>query len=98
MWRLALMQVWPWNSYEAIIAQIPPPTANPDKHFEMLISNLDYSDYIGRIAYGKITGGKVAVGDKIVCIHKDGRKEKSTVTKLLSHAGLAKTLLRHHPR
>jgi GTP-binding protein len=76
--------------YETIIEQIPPPTANPDKHFEMLVSNLDYSDYLGRIAYGKITGGKVTVGDKIVCIHKDGSKEKGSVTKLLSHAGLAK--------
>jgi GTP-binding protein len=64
--------------------------ANADKHFEMLVSNLDYSDYLGRIAYGKITGGKVTVGDKIVCIHKDGSKEKGAVTKLLSHAGLAK--------
>jgi GTP-binding protein len=76
--------------YETIIEQIPPPTANLDKHFEMLVSNLDYSDYLGRIAYGKITGGKVTVGDKVVCIHKNGAKEKGTVTKLLSHAGLAK--------
>ena len=76
--------------YEAILENIPPPVANRDKHFEMLVSNLDYSDYIGRIAYGKITGGKVNVGDKIVCIHKDGSKERQTVTKLLSHAGLAK--------
>src|ERR1017187_3843074 len=76
--------------YEAILEKIPPPAANLDKHFEMLVSNLDYSDYLGRIAYGKITGGKVAVGDKIVCIHKDGSKEKAAVTKLLSHAGLAK--------
>jgi GTP-binding protein len=76
--------------YETIIDKIPPPQANLDKHFEMLVSNLDYSDYLGRIAYGKITGGKVAMGDKIVCIHKDGSKEKGTVTKILSHAGLAK--------
>ena len=76
--------------YETIIDKIPPPTANPDKHFEMLVSNLDYSDYLGRIAYGKITGGKVTMGDKIFCIHKDGTREKGTVTKILSHAGLAK--------
>ncbi|HUB66610.1 MAG TPA: translational GTPase TypA [Candidatus Methylacidiphilales bacterium] len=76
--------------YDTIIEKIPAPVANADKHFEMLVSNLDYSDYLGRIAYGKITGGKVTVGDKIVCIHKDGTKEKGTVTKLLSHAGLAK--------
>ena len=43
--------------YEAIIEKIPPPKSRiPDKHFEMLVSNLDYSDYLGRIAYGKITG------------------------------------------
>src|SRR5882762_7928331 len=62
--------------YETIIEQIPPPKANLDKHFEMLVSNLDYSDYLGRIAYGKITGGKVTMGDKILCIHKDGSREK----------------------
>jgi len=76
--------------YDTIISKIPPPTANPDKHFEMLVSNLDYSDYLGRIAYGKITGGKVTMGDKIFCIHKNGTREKGTVTKILSHAGLAK--------
>jgi len=76
--------------YETIIEKIPPPKANPDQHFEMLVSNLDYSDYLGRIAYGKITGGKVTMGDKIFCIHKDGTREKGTVTKILSHAGLAK--------
>src|SRR5208282_5143404 len=51
--------------YDAIIEKIPAPVANADKHFEMLVSNLDYSDYLGRIAYGKITGGKVAMGAKI---------------------------------
>src|SRR5271170_5889085 len=76
--------------YDAIIKYIPAPVATLDKHFEMLVANLDYSDYLGRIAYGKITGGKVIMGDKVVCIHKDGSKEKGTVTKILSHAGLAK--------
>src|SRR5271155_968469 len=75
---------------EAILEKIPPPHANLDKHFEMLVSNRDYSDYLGRIAYGKITGGKVTIADKILCIHKDGTREKGTVTKILSHAGLAK--------
>ncbi len=75
--------------YETILEKIPPPVATLDKHFEMLVANLDYSDYLGRIAYGKIYGGTVAVGDKVVCIHKD-RKEKGTVTMLFSHAGLQK--------
>ena len=46
----------------------------------MLVSNLDYSDYLGRIALGRIVSGRVSVGDSIVCIHRDGRRERATVT------------------
>jgi GTP-binding protein len=76
--------------YEAIIDKIPAPVATLDKHFEMLVANLDYSDYLGRIAYGKIYGGKVTVGDKVACLHKDGTVDKAVVTMLFSHAGLQK--------
>ena len=76
--------------YDAIIQHIPAPVATLDKHFEMLVANLDYSDYLGRIAYGKIYGGKVSVGDKVACLHKDGTVDKATVTMLFSHAGLQK--------
>jgi GTP-binding protein len=58
--------------------------------FRMLVSNLDYSDYLGRIAYGRIISGKVALGQQIVCIHKDNRKEKAKVTAIFSHEGLEK--------
>ena len=54
----------------------------------MLVSNLDYSDYVGRIALGRIVSGRVIVGDSIVCIHRDGRAERTTVTTLFSYAGL----------
>ena len=40
----------------------------------MLVANLDYSDYLGRIAFGKIYSGKAKVGDAAVCLHGDGRK------------------------
>ena len=54
----------------------------------MLVSNLDWSDYVGRIAIGKITGGSVKVGDSIVCIHKDGQRERASVTKVCEFSGL----------
>jgi GTP-binding protein len=54
----------------------------------MLVSNLDYSDYLGRLAFGRIVSGRVNVGDSIVCIHKDGRRERAAVTALFSHEGL----------
>ena len=59
-----------------------------EPYFQMLVSNLDYSDYLGRIAFGRIVSGRVAVGDSIVCIHTDGRRERANVTALFSHSGL----------
>jgi len=74
--------------FEAIIKFIPPPQADPKAPFQMLVSNLDWSDYVGRIAIGKILGGHVAIGDSIVCIHKDGRRERALVTKLMEFSGM----------
>src|SRR6266403_3508257 len=74
--------------FETILKHIPAPTANIDAPFQMLISNLDWSDYVGRIAIGKITGGHVKVGDSIVCIHKDGKRERAAVTKVWEFSGL----------
>jgi GTP-binding protein len=74
--------------FEAIIKHIPAPAANIKAPFQMLISNLDWSDYVGRIAIGKITGGHVKVGDSIVCIHKDGKRERANVTKVWEFSGL----------
>ncbi len=74
--------------FEAIIKHIPAPAANIKAPFQMLVSNLDWSDYVGRIAIGKITGGHVKVGDSIVCIHKDGKRERANVTKVWEFSGL----------
>ena len=74
--------------FETILERIPPPQADANAPFQMLVSNLDWSDYVGRIAIGKITGGRVAVGDSIVCIHKDSRRERATVTKVWEFSGL----------
>src|SRR6266568_4981727 len=60
--------------FDAIIKFIPPPRAHAGEGFRLLVANLDYSDYLGRIAFGKIYSGKVKVGDPSVCIHGDGRK------------------------
>ena len=76
--------------YEAIAWHIPAPKASDAGFFQMLCSNLDYSDYLGRIAYGRITSGSVKVGQSIVCIHMDGRRERGKVTALFGHEGLEK--------
>ncbi|MCS7048210.1 MAG: translational GTPase TypA [Verrucomicrobiae bacterium] len=74
--------------FETILQHIPPPRALPDEPFRMLVSNLDWSDYVGRIAVGKILAGRVQIGDSIVCLHRDGRRHRATVTKVFEFSGL----------
>ena len=81
--------------FEAIVKHIPPPPKAPEAYFQMLVSNLDYSDYLGRLAFGRIVSGRVKVGDSIVCIHKDGRRERDTVTALFGHQGLDRIEVKH---
>ena len=74
--------------FEAIIERIPAPARAKETYFRMLVSNLDYSDYLGRLAFGRLASGRVSVGDSVVLIHKDGRRERTNVTALFSHEGL----------
>ena len=76
--------------YEAIAWHIPAPTKSDVDYFSMLVSNLDYSDYLGRIAYGRVISGSVKSGQSIVCIHPDGRKERGNVTAIFGHQGMQK--------
>jgi len=81
--------------YEAIVKHIPPPPTSDVHYFQFLVSNLDYSDYLGRIAYGRIVSGRVSVNDTCVRISKDGRRERANVTAIFSHQGLAKVEVKH---
>src|SRR6185295_18439819 len=74
--------------FEAIIKHIPPPRAHAGEGFQLLVANLDYSDYLGRIALGKIVTGKAKVGDAAVCIHGDGTKEKAKITAIFHFEGM----------
>ncbi len=74
--------------FETIIERIPAPQADLNAPFQMLVSNLDWSDYVGRIAIGKVTGGHCKIGDSIVCIHKNGKRERAVVTKIFEFSGL----------
>jgi GTP-binding protein len=81
--------------FEAIVEHVPPPKISSEPFFQMLVSNLDYSDYLGRIALGRIVSGRVAVGDSIVCIQRDGRRERATVTALFTYEGLEQVEIKH---
>ncbi len=81
--------------FDEIIKQIPPPTGSGAQYLQILVSNLDYSDYLGRIAYGRILAGRVSVGDTVVVAHGDGRRERGNVTALFGHQGMEKIELKH---
>ncbi len=75
--------------FNLIMEVIPPPQAEPDKPFQMLVSNIDWSDYVGRIAIGKVNAGDVKIGDAVWRIGKDGSRERGKVTKVFEYSALA---------
>ena len=74
--------------FDAIIERIPPPVGDPDGPLQMLVANLDASDYLGRLAIGRIFNGRVKVGDQIAVCKLDGKIQQTKVTKLYSFEGL----------
>ncbi len=74
--------------FETIRDVIPAPVADPEADFKMLVSNIDWSDYVGRIGIGKISGGRVALGDPIWRITRNGKRERGKVTKVFEYNAL----------
>jgi GTP-binding protein len=74
--------------FEAIVDHVPPPRGNPEAPLQMLVANLDSSDYLGRIAIGRIFNGTVKLNDPIAVMKLDKRVEQTKVTKLYSFDGL----------
>ncbi|MGA0899888.1 MAG: translational GTPase TypA [Luteolibacter sp.] len=76
---------------EKIIEHIPAPNADPEAPFSMLVSNIEWDDYVGRVAVGKVLSGGVQKGDSIWLLRKDGTKQQSKVMKTFTYSGLATT-------
>jgi GTP-binding protein len=74
--------------FDAIIAHVPPPRGNPDAPLQLLVANLDSSDYLGRIAIGRIFNGRVRIGDAVAVCKLDARVQETRVTKLYAFDGL----------
>ncbi len=69
---------------DVIIEKVPKPFADLEAPFQMLISAIDYNDYLGRIGIGRIHKGVLKAGDTMVHITKEGNKSESRITKLYS--------------
>ena len=73
---------------EVIAERVPHPTADPDGDFQMLVSNIDWDDYVGRVALGKIQAGTVRKGDSLFRVLKDGTRKRAKVTKIFEYTKL----------
>ena len=67
---------------------MPPPRGNPDAPLQILVANLDSSDYLGRIAIGRIFNGRVKIGDPVAVCKLDAAVQETKVTKLFAFDGL----------
>ena len=74
--------------FDAILAYIPPPVGEPDEVLQMLVANLDYSDYLGRLAIGRVFHGTLNYGDTVAVAKRDGSLQTTKITKLYSFEGL----------
>jgi len=74
--------------FDTILARIPPPRGSVSAPLQALVANLDSSDYLGRLAIGRVFNGRVRVGDPIAVCKLDGSIQRTTVTKLFTFEGL----------
>jgi GTP-binding protein len=74
--------------FDAIVEYVPPPRGDVGAPLQMLVANLDSSDYLGRIAIGRVFHGRVKVGDPIAVCKLDGTVQETRVTKLFAFEGL----------
>src|SRR5262249_27606827 len=74
--------------FDAIVEHVPPPRGNPDAPLQMLVANLDSSDYVGRIAIGRIFNGRVRIGDPVAVVKLSRAVQETKVTKLYAFEGL----------
>ena len=73
---------------DAILSDIPSPAGDPDSILQVLVANLDYSDYLGRLAISRVFEGTLRLGDTVGVVKLDGSLQKTKITKLYSFAGL----------
>jgi GTP-binding protein len=74
--------------FEAILKHIPGPCGDPTSVLQLLVANLDYSDYLGRLAIGRVFSGTLNFGDEVSICKLDGSIQKTKITKLYSFEGL----------
>jgi GTP-binding protein len=76
--------------FDALLEHIPPPPGDARGVLQLLIANLDYSDYLGRLGIGRIFSGTIRVGDTVGVAKLDGSLQTTRITKLFGFEGLTR--------
>ncbi|MBK9314817.1 MAG: translational GTPase TypA [Acidobacteria bacterium] len=74
--------------FEQILVTIPPPRGDETAPLQLLVANLDYSEYVGRLAIGRIFNGTISVGDQVTVCRHNGDSGKTRITQLYTFEGL----------
>jgi len=74
--------------FDQIVETIPAPQAIRTDSLQLLVANLDYNDYVGRLAIGRIFSGELAIGDQVVVVKRDGSIKKLRISQLYVFEGL----------
>ncbi|HKS25627.1 MAG TPA: translational GTPase TypA [Thermoanaerobaculia bacterium] len=74
--------------FDAVLKRIPPPPGNAGGPLQLLVSAIDYNDYVGRLGIGRVQRGKVRQGEDVVLILRDGTHKKGRVSKVTAFEGL----------
>ena len=77
--------------FDAILNTIPEPKGNSSGPLQILVANLDYSDYLGRLAIARVFSGTMSTGEEVGIAKLDGSIQKTKITKLFSFSGLKRT-------
>ncbi len=77
--------------FDAIVKTTPLPQGDPKGPLQILVANLDYSDFLGRLAIARVFNGTMYTGEDVVIAKRDGSMQKTKITKLFSFAGLKRT-------
>jgi GTP-binding protein len=79
--------------FEQILETIPAPREVRPDALQLLVANLDYNEYVGRLAIGRIFSGQIAVGDTVAIVRRDGSTAKTRVSQLYAFEGLKRELV-----
>ena len=74
--------------FDAIINKVPPPPGESMLPFQMLVTTIDYNDYLGRLGIGRISRGTIRLGSPMKVVHRDGGVDDAKVTRIYTFAGL----------